>query len=189
MEKDFPERPRWQAQHCAHQASADWPFLGRDALDHGHAVFAIVGHLGTLGLQAWTSRLLQWLARYDGFERYVEEDAHDPLLCVRDLLLGYVIGQGRALAAGADAGVGEAASARLRQCIVGDILQLDFVRYRAFWGPEPVPRRGARHWQPLKQTWLSFIESRQAGESLWVWLSPREPMPSLAALRAHLLGA
>ncbi len=165
--------------------------MGRDALDHGHAVFAIVSHLRTLGLQGWTSRLVQWLARYDGFERYVEEDAHDPLLCVRDLLLRHVMRLGPAVRIERDADTltGAASDSALQRRIVDDILALDFVHYRAFLGPEPVPRRGARHWQPLKQAWLLFIESRQPHESLWVWLSPREPLPSLAALREHLMGA
>lgn len=190
MKKEPSALPQWQGQHRAHEASEDWPYLGRDALDHGHAIFAIAEHLRSLGLQTWTERLVQWLARYDGFECYVEEDAHDPILSVRDLIMQCVLRQGseraEAIAPSSDAGR-EHRLVALKHSIVDGILALDFLRYRAFWGPDPVPRRNSRHWQPLKQSWLAFIESRRAGELLWVWLSPREPEPPLHVLRSHLL--
>jgi len=196
--KELPDDhpPRLQAQLSALQANPEWPHFGRDALDHGHAVFTIVEHLRILGLQTWTNRLVKWLAHYDGFERYVEDDAHDPILCVRDLLMRHVIGQGQRQGhkgpARSNHDPGETcpvAPQALKSLIVNDILRLEFLRYRAFWGANPVPQSTSRHWQPLTQTWLSFIEHRLPGESLWVWLSPREPLPSLSLLRAHLLEA
>ena len=45
--KELPDDhlPRLQAQLSAHQANPEWPHFGRDALDHGHAVFTIADHL------------------------------------------------------------------------------------------------------------------------------------------------
>lgn len=192
--KELPDDhlPRLQAQLSAHQANPEWPHFGRDALDHGHAVFTIADHLRILGLQAWTNRLLKWLAHYDGFERYVEEDAHDPVLCVRDLLMRHVIGQGQKGPGPVGREHADAQQAWQQECkhlIVNDILRQEFLRYRAFWGANPMPQPISRHWQPMEQSWLSFIENHRPGELLWVWLSPREPKPSLSLLRAHLLGA
>ena len=88
---EHPHRPkaRLTSQHEPHTANPHWPHWGRDALDHGHAIFAIAAHLRSMGMEHWLDRLTRWLSHYDGFERYVEE-GHDPCVCVRDLLASHV---------------------------------------------------------------------------------------------------
>ncbi|MFE1574121.1 hypothetical protein ACFIQG_20280 [Comamonas odontotermitis] len=102
-----------------------FPHYGRDASDHSHAVYSIIGHLAALGLTDWVPRLTMWLSRYDGLELYAE-DEEDPHLCVRQVLANHcarVLDQGKQ-------------NETLKAQIVEDLLQLTFVRYRAHWGTD-----------------------------------------------------
>lgn len=175
--------PVLRSQYMPQQSNTGWPHWGRDALDHAHAIFAAVSHMHVLGLHAWTGCLVQWLAHYDGFERYADE-GHDPCICVRDLLAGYALRWGSGH--GHEREPVESAHALWRR-IVCDILSLDFVRYRAFWGRGLVHEPDARVWNPLKQSWLNFIDFHLPGEELWVWQTDAKPQPPLHVLREHLL--
>lgn len=159
------------------RVNADWPHWGRDAMDHGHAIFAVAAYLRALGLAQRVDRFIQWLAHYDGFERYVDE-GQDPCICVRDVLARHAIQASRTAAS---------CQQQLLWQIVQDILQLDFLRYRAFWGKGALCDGNARVWNPLKQTWLSFIEYHLPGEEIWVWQSDLPPYPPPQLLREHLL--
>lgn len=155
----------------------------RSVLDHGHAVFAISAYLRALSLHEWTERFLSWIGRYDGLERYIEP-AEEPFLAVRALLLRFVVEVRDWLSHGPL----EAAVRALKERIVDELLQLDFVRYHAFWDSDPVPSGAARVWQPMQDGWLDFMEQRRAGDVLWIW-QRAQPNPSGEALRSYLLAA
>ena len=163
--------------HHPRRINAGWPHWGRDEMDHGHAIFAVAAYLRALGLHRQVERFIQWLGHYDGFERYVNE-GQDPCMCVRDVLAGYANGCKAAKASGANE--------ELLHKIVQDIARLDFLRYRAFWSTGALCDGHARLWNPLKQTWLSFIEYHLPGEEIWVWQSELQPYPSLPLLREQL---
>ena len=182
----FTPKARLASQLEPHVANPEWPHWGRDALDHGHAVFAISAHLRTLGLEHWLPRLMRWLSHYDGFERYVE-DGHDPCVCVRDLLASYVtrfrVLQSPPLIRTLACHPGE-----LLKSVVNDILRLDIVYYRAYWGRGLYHDQDSRAWNPLNQSWLSFIESGRPGEELFSWRAHVPPKPTLDQHRTVLLG-
>lgn len=178
-----PQQPRLRAQHSNPAPNAGWPHSGRDALDHAHAVYSIVQHLSTLGLASWTSRLLQWLGRYDGLERHLE-DWQAPNICVRDVLLRHVCRIPGEAAATLDFRVAHAR----RLAIVQDLLTLDLVRVRAWWGNEHRPEASACFWSPLEQCWLDFIEMPH-GEQDWLCVddSRQASRPWLQQLSRYLL--
>lgn len=179
--------PDLLAQHAELRVNRHWPHLGRDELDQGHSVFVISEQLRRLGLADWTSRVLQWLARYDGLERH-SDDGHNPTVAVRDRLI-FLAGTHELLVQQqAELSCWQEMPLAQRKAFVTDhLLQLDFVSYRAFWGNDLVPNKQTRHWHPLKQIWLSFLEEGQPGEMLSVWHSPRGPLPSLHAVEEYLL--
>lgn len=158
----------------------------RTTMDRSHAVFAIAGHLRALGLRNWVGRIVQWLSRYDGLEEYVEPE-DEPLVCVRDVLFRHVCRIGRWVAEIPPCHTATDAMLQLKNRIIDDLLKLNFVRYAAFWGDEPVPSDTCRRWQPLQQSWLEFLESRQEGDHLWIWQRSEGPNPSEISLREYLL--
>lgn len=158
----------------------------RTLLDRGHAVFAIAGHLRALGLRSWVGRVVQWLSRYDGLEDYVEPE-DEPLVCVRDVLFNHVCRLRQWIAETAPCQTAAETLSQLKNRIIDDLLMLNFVRYAAFWGHEPVPTDKNVRWKPLQQSWLEFLEARQEGDHLWIWQRSDGPNPSGAALREYLL--
>ena len=80
-------------------------------------------------------------------------------------------------------------TSQLKHQIVDDLLKLNFVRYRAFWGRDQVPDETARMWNPLLQPWLSFVESGKPGEGLVVFEAIQKLHPPLHAHSAFLLQA
>ncbi len=179
-------KARLTSQHEPHAANPHWPHWGRDALDHGHAIFAIAAHLRSMGMEHWLDRLTRWLSHYDGFERYVEE-GHDPCVCVRDLLASHVT-RLRHLFTSEPAQSSGGGPGRLLDTLVHDILQLDFIYYRVYWGRGLVHDRDARVWNPLRQPWMSFLDSGLPGQELISWRAQLPPQPSLAQHRAVLMG-
>lgn len=190
MEDDeiYPLTARARSQHEPLIANQAFPHWGRDSLDHGHAIFAVSHHLSSLALDDWTARVVRWLSHYDGFERWVDE-GHDPCMCVRDLLASYV-GRWRSLPSSLEQRPAMACkTSQLKHQIVDDLLKLNFVRYRAFWGRDQVPDETARMWNPLLQPWLSFVESGKPGEGLVVFEAIQKLHPPLHAHSAFLLQA
>lgn len=184
---DEPATPaaRLSSQLEPHVANSKWPHWGRDALDHGHAIYAIAAHLRVLGLEQWLPRLTHWLSNYDGFEHYVE-DGHDPCVCVRDLLASYV-SRFRLLQQPPMPSLACSPSDLLGS-VVSDVLRLDIVYYRAFWGRGLYHDPDSRIWNPLTQSWLHFLELGQPGEELFSWRAHVPPRPTLEQHRAILLG-
>lgn len=181
---DSPPTARVASQHEPHQANPGFPHLGRDELDHGHAVFAIAAHLRSLGLEHWTPRLVRWLSFYDGFERWVDP-GHEPGMCVRDLLACYVL---RLHSPGVQpANPVSSEPAALQQAIIDDLLKFDFLRYSAHWGGNLFPDAHSLVWVPLRQTWLSFLESARTGDELVVMPDEPNPIPPAYVHRAFLL--
>lgn len=182
-------KPSIESQLAQPMPDPAFPHFGRDALDRNHAVYSIIEHLATLGLSDWVPHLTQWLAHYDGLEMYAE-DEEDPQLCVRQILQNHCDslkqkGEGTSnnLVSAEDA---QALKAR----IVGDILNLNFVRYRAHWGRDLVPDAASRQWDPLKMSWFDFLKQGDPDhptEALHITMTERHPQPPLDTLRAHLL--
>ncbi len=139
------------------------PHLGRDSMDHTHAVFVIVQSLGELGLSSWSATLLQWLGRFDGFEMHLPDEC-DPAICVRQTLLRHVaaIPSPEEVAPPFSP---ERTGVLCRQ-IVQDLIELDFVSYRSYWGQLLAPRL---HWDPLSHSWLTFLECGQPEEDICTW--------------------
>ena len=160
---DQPGHPDLGAQLRAARPNDYAPHLGRDAMDHAHAVYVIVQSLGQLGLSRRLPTLLQWLGRFDGFEAHLPDEC-DPAICVRQTLLRHVADLPPADGATAPASAKRAEA--LWQHVVQDLLDLDFVHYRSYWGPPLEPRV---HWHPLSQAWLSFLECGQPEEHLCTW--------------------
>ena len=185
---DNPATPkaRLSSQLEPHVANPEWPNWGRDALDHGHAIFAIAAHLRTLGLEHWFARLTKWLSNYDGFEHYVE-DGHDPCVSVRDLLASYVT-RWRMLQLSPPVVERPSVPCELLSCVINDILKLDFLYYRAYWGKGLYHDEDARAWNPLKQSWMSFVESGRPNETLFSWRAFLPPKPTLEQHRLVLNG-
>lgn len=183
------EKPHWPTsqdeengadgsqQYLPHHPNPDFPHWGRDQLDHGHAVFAVVAHLRSLKLEGWAPRIVHWLSFYDGIERWVDL-GQEPSVCVRDVLACHVMRSG--------AGVPPSKTA-LKQAITEDLLQLEFLCYRAWWGPGMLADGHARVWRPLAQPWLEFIDSERPGDELMVFQTENNMDPPLAIHRQFLL--
>lgn len=182
---DNPPRPKARSQHEPLLANPQWPHWGRDPLDHGHAIYAIAAHLRTLGLESWFIRLARWLSHYDGFEHYVEE-GHDPCISVRDLLASYVT-RWRTPTTAPAAAARPGGEPALKNRVLEDILRLDFIYYRAYWGRGLIHEADARVWNPLAQPWMHFLEIGRPGEELLSWRALMPPRPTLAEHRAVLL--
>ncbi len=153
-----------------------FPFLGRVPLDRSGAVFTIIETLKQLGQERRTSTLMCWLGRFDGLEMHLEEE-HDPLLCVRQLLLSFVVTY---------TSLEYARPTRQAACwkqIVQSILSLDFVQSHSSWGTDTKPRLV---WNPMAQPWLEFLKEGRAGETLTTWI-PESGNPPLTRRSAAAL--
>lgn len=129
----------------------EYPRFGRDALDHAHAPYAIVMLLQQMGLAAWSPVLLGWLGRYDGLEEHLHLD-EDPARCARDVLMRHAI---QAVPADAGRSLSPEALRERKALIVQDLLELVFMRCKAYWGPFLVRRVV---WNPLEQPWMAFLD-------------------------------
>lgn len=187
-DKDKPDiQRRLGKQLNDHTPNPSWPNWGRDALDHGHAIFAIAAHLRTLGLSSWFDRLSAWLGRFDGFEKYVD-DGCDPFICVRNVLAEFVMRPLGERPISLDAFEHHEPQSPLLERVVDAILSQEFLRYVAYWGRGLVHDDDARVWNPLRQPWMDFVESGTAEEELLVWRAYHLPIrPPLAQHRAALL--
>ena len=151
----------------------------------------IVRALQRLGLADWAGTLLDWLGRYDGIEEHLHLE-FDPPCCVRDVLAEHVA-HWPALAPGQRLTPRER-SERI-EAIVVDVLQLEFLSTRAFWGPWMSKRVV---WQPLQEHWMWFLQygpdteaSRENDDMnrdvLQVWTKYGEDPDFLEATRLVLL--
>jgi hypothetical protein len=165
----------------------DYPRFGRDALDHPHAPYAIVLLLQQLGLSDWTSILLGWLGRYDGVEEYLHLE-EDPACRTRDVLMRHAV---EAAAADAQHPPSQEVLQSRKTRIVHDLLQLDFLRCTAYWGPLLVK---TMPWKPLEQSWMSFLDQvpphdeHDGEEGMHVWLSDEADPKYVARVRDLLMG-
>jgi hypothetical protein len=163
--------------------SKAFPALGRTVLDHAHASYCVVLLLQPLGLSSWSERLLTWLGSYDGLEEHLD---CDPACSTRDVLFQHAV----ACPPVRGIHLRPAAVARRKAAIVDDLLALDFLRCRAYWGPFLDQRRA---WNPLEQTWLSFLETGPEwhdGETgLHIWTQLNGVPEHVPAIRRFLLGA
>ncbi|MDH0513847.1 hypothetical protein [Comamonas terrigena] len=170
----FTVTPSMRSQHLPVRPDPNFPYLGRDPMDRGCAVFAIVQAMYVLGLASKTSTLLQWLGRFEGLEQHLEE-YQDPVQCVRQVLLQFQA----ALPASSAARTGD------WPMLVSAILSLDFVHMQSAWsrGEGAKPRI---FWNPLHQSWLNFLGEGQEGETVATW-RPAGGNPTLAAASASAL--
>lgn len=166
--------PSMRSQHLPVRPDPNFPYLGRDPMDRGCAVFAIVQAMFVLDLASKTSTLLQWLGRFEGLEQHLEE-YQDPVQCVRQVLLQFL------------AGLPTSSAARTGgwPMIVSSILSLEFVHMHSAWsrGEGTKPRI---YWNPLHQNWLSFLEEGLEGETVATW-TPADGNPMFAAGSATAL--
>lgn len=178
-------KPSIESQLTQPTPDPAFPHFGRDAQDRTHAVYSIIEHMTTLGLADWVPHLTQWLAHYDGLEMYAE-DEEDPHLCVRQILQNHceqLKEQGSGASSAIDASV-------RKTRIVDEILDLNFVRYRAHWGNDLVPDAASRQWNPLKMSWFDFLKQGDPDhptEALHITLTDKLPLPPLETLREYLL--
>jgi hypothetical protein len=182
MDSHFSSLPRLRAQMEPLHHTDAYPAFGRTPLDHSHAPYCVVMLLQRLGLSCWTGRVLTWLASYDGLEQHLD---CDPACSTRDVLFHHVLTQ-----APVPAGPLSAADiARRKRSIVDDLLTLEFLRCRAYWGPFLVKRLA---WEPLQQTWLNFLEAGpewpDADNGLHIWTQHRGGPDHRRAVRVFLLG-
>lgn len=167
------DTPSFRSQHMPVRPSQEHPFLGRDPLDHGCAIFTVIEFLQQLGLESWTARLLSWLGRFEGLERHLEEDC-DPVLCVRQILLRHVADQPRG--AGDQKGVADVTW--------HTIVAQPFVQVCCDWSIDGL--RPRIRWDPIEHTFLQFLALGHAEEDLSVW-TPASGMPCRARKCASLL--
>ena len=161
--------------------NSGWPHYGRDDSDHGASVFTIAAYLEIIGLKRLTSNFLLWLAHYEGLERHLEEAA-DPVTNVRNVLAKFVIERRRCDAEYPDE------VQKLVQDITHELMKLDFIHRKAFWGDDPMqPTGGKNLWNPTQQSWLSFIEHHGPNEEIWLWRGD-EPHITETLLQTILLG-
>ncbi|WP_280190796.1 hypothetical protein [Delftia sp. PS-11] len=169
--------PSLRSQHAPVQASQDHPYLGRDPMDRGCAIYTIVESLQQLGLESRAALLLSWLGRFEGLERHLEDDA-DPVLCVRQMLLQHVIDQPD----------GASKTMEWRENtwhdIVCGILRQSFLHACIDWSKDGL--RPRIRWNPLEQTFLEFLSMGLPDEELSVW-TPTEGTPKRARECAQLL--
>jgi hypothetical protein len=174
----FHTSPSLRSQHLPVRPDPDFPFLGRDPMDRGCAVFSIVQVLSALGLADKTAALLQWLGRFEGLEQHLEE-YQDPVQCVRQVLLQFRAALPVASTGKHDVRPGD------WPMIVSAILSLEFVHMQSAWslGEGVKPRL---FWNPLHQSWLNFLGEGLPGETVATWM-PADGNPQLAACSASAL--
>ena len=155
--------PRLRSQFEAPNPNRNFPELGRDEMDHGHAIYSIARSVSALGLNDWLPTVMHWLGHYDGLETMLE-DPCDPAICVRQVLLRHVAQQ----PAGGSAPRLASEAQALKQAIAEELATLDFVCYRVFLGQRG---RHRAYWEPLEQSFLSFRDGRQGDEGLGGWFT------------------
>lgn len=162
--------------------SKAYPAFGRTVLDHAHAAYSVVMLLQRLGLSSWTERLLTWLASYDGLEEHLD---CDPACSTRDVLFQHAV----TCPPVREVRLRPPDVARRKSAIVDDLVALDFIRCRAYWGPFLVK---CRSWNPLEQTWLNFLETGPEWDDgeigLHIWTQLNGVPEHLPAIRRFLLG-
>lgn len=186
MDHSLPQ-PEFRRQLEALRPSEDFPFLGRDPMDHGCAIFVIVHSMRLLGLALKTSTLMLWLGRYEGFERHVDA-GNDPVLSVRQVLLTHVAYLKAAPYSPRDRRLlgMDLDLADLWRRIVDDLVALDFVHTRVCWGH---PQRQRLKWNPLERSWMDFLAAKRPGEELLIWQPLRsDPDVALACSDALIFG-
>lgn len=121
------------------------------------ATMTIALFLDGLTEPAWRTVILQWLAQYEGLERYLWLD-DDPLVQVQNLLARY-----------ADEG-------HLPQAeqLAVELSELPHCYYKA--------SRNGQRWDPLNQTFADFTQ----GEIVDVWSWPH-PEPTAETVQSWLL--
>lgn len=154
------DSPSFRSQHMPVRPSQEHPFLGRDPLDHGCAIFTVIESLQQLGLEGRTARLLSWLGRFEGLERHLEDDS-DPVLSVRQILLRHVADQPRSEVA--QQGLADATW----HSIVHTIVAQPFVQVCCDWSMDGL--RPRIRWDPIEHSFLQFLALGHAGEELSVW--------------------
>lgn len=167
--------PSMRSQHLPVRPDPSFPYLGRDPMDRGCAVFAIVQAMYVLGLASKTSTLLQWLGRFEGLEQHLEE-YQDPVQCVRQVLLQFR----------ATLPVTSAARTGDWPMIVSSILSLEFVHMHSAWSRGEGAKPPRVYWNPLDQNWLSFLDEGLEGETVATW-RPADGNPMVAAGSATAL--
>jgi hypothetical protein len=167
--------------------SKEYPRFGRSTLDHAHAPYAIVMQLHQLGLSEWAGTLLGWLGRYDGLEEHLHVES-DQACATRDVLMRFAI-EAPKLDAGKT--LSSQALHERKAAIVEELLQLDFVRTIAYWGPLLEQRIV---WNPLEHSWLSFLDllpisDEHDGDECLMVITKEEGDPEqLQAIHALLMG-
>jgi hypothetical protein len=168
--------------------SKEYPRFGRSTLDHAHAPYAIVMQLQQLGLSEWAGTLLGWLGRYDGLEEHLHVESNQAC-ATRDLLMRFAIEAPKL-----DAGTTPSPQAlhERKAAIVEELLQLDFVRTIAYWGPLFVKRIV---WDPMEHSWLGFLDllpisDQPEGDECLMVITKDEADPvQLEAIHELLMGS
>lgn len=156
----FGRTPHLRSQHIQQRACSDPPFLGRDPLDRGCAIFAIAESLQQLGLAHKTNLLLRWLGRFEGLEQHLEDDS-DPVVSVRLILLQHVADQP------AIEHVSQAQQERNWHKLVLQIMAQPFVQTCGDWGRDGITSR--IKWDPLQHSFMDFLALGLPGEELSIW--------------------
>lgn len=152
--------PLLRSQHLPQPVSSDPPFLGRDPLDRGCAIFAIAESLQQLGLAHQTNRLLRWLGRFEGLEQHLEDES-DPVVRVRLVLLQHVADQP------VRHHVTEAQQARNWHSLVIQLVAQPFAQTCGDWGRDGI--RSRIKWDPMQHSFMTFLALGQPGEELSIW--------------------
>jgi hypothetical protein len=164
-------------QHERFALPQEWPHWGRDTMDHAHAVFCIARQLALLDLRDWTPTMVHWLGMYDGLEMHLPPE-EDPFAAVLQVLTNFVMfSHGSTFNA--------LQRNQRRATIVTVLLDLPFMCWRASWGDQRMNKQ--RDWKPLEQSWMSFIESGERIEHLWLNKIEKWPNPSVHDHQRFLL--
>ncbi|WP_198972031.1 hypothetical protein [Xylophilus sp. ASV27] len=167
--------PSLFSQHLPVRPSEDAPYFGRDPMDRTCAIFTIVEALQQLDLGRHAVRLLLWLGRFEGLEKHLEEE-HDPVLCVRQILLQHV----------ADRPLGVPGDEKTWHSIVRAIMGQQFIHTCSDWsGPDLRPRV---RWNPQRQSFLEFLAEGLPGEDMATWSPDRGNLELSLQCAEHLLG-
>lgn len=169
--------PQLHSQHTLQRACIDPPYLGRDPLDRGCAIFTIVESLKQLGLEDKTSVLLRWLGRFDGLEQH-QEDENDPILCVRQVALGHVADHAHV------ARTPLPQREKVWHSLVMQILSQPFVHTCGDWSSDGLTAR--IRWSPMEQSFMNFLALGQDDEELSIW-NPTQPNAARAQQFCKLL--
>lgn len=169
--------PSLRSQHAPVRPSHEPPYLGRDPMDRGCAIFTIVESLQQLGLESRAATLLSWLGRFEGMERHLEEEA-DPVLCVRQALLQHVVDQ----PAGRRRTQDQLDSTWHN--IVCTLMRQPFLHACVDWSTDGLRTRVL--WNPMEQKFMEFLGVGMPGEEVSLWM-PNGGRPGRARECAQLL--